>query len=228
MRVSATVFALALATAAVPCVAVAQTGSWKVSVGAGSDNRARDASKSNGESYVWGRALWNSPSGLFYAGPAVETLNMGGADEGYALMTGIRPSFGGFEIDIQSSYKALIDASKGYDDGTFEAKIDLSRKIGDMKTRLRAEYSPDGLGATKEWTWVSAQVTHPLTRTLNASAELGYRDQKNNISYTGYNVGVTYAVTSKMGLDLRWHGTDANIPGEQHNDRVVASVTYGF
>lgn len=211
-----------------PAVAHAQSGGWKVTVGAGSDNRARDASKSDGESYVWGRALWFSPSGLFYAGPAFETLNMGGAEEGVAIFTGIRPSFAGFDIDVQTSYKTVLDADTGFDDGTYEAKIDVSRAVGDMKARLRAEYSPDGLGATKEWTWVSAQITHPITRSLNGSAEIGYRDQKNNVSYTGYNIGVTYAVTPKMGLDLRWHGTDTNITGEQHNDRMVASVTYGF
>lgn len=228
MRVSAPALAFILALAASPVAAQVQTGTWKVAVGGGTDNRARDISKSDGKDYVWARALWHSPSGLFYAGPAFETLSMGGADEAYGLFTGIRPSFGGFEIDIQTSYKSVIDADSGFDDGTHEAKIDVSRTIGDVKARLRAEYSPDGLGATKQWTWVSAQVTHPLTRNLNASAELGYRDQTNNISYTGYNLGVTYAVNQQLGIDMRWHGTDGNIPGETHKDRLVASLTYGF
>ena len=217
----------AAALLAMPMAAQAQS-SWDVSAGATTDNRSKDASKSDGKPSVWGEALWNSASGMFYAGPAYETLNMGGAELGYAFFAGARPSFAGFDFDLQTSYKALVEADKGFDDGTFEVKVDAMRAVGPVKTRLRAEYSPDGLGGTEEWSWVSAQVAYPLTRTLTASAEIGYRDQENNIDYTGYNAGVTYAVAPRLGLDVRWHGTDANIPGEQHNDRFVASVTYGF
>ena len=220
--------AVSLLAGASATAASAQSGSWKAHMGAGTDNRARDISKSDGEAMVWGRALWHSEGGAIYAGPAFETLNMGGSELGYGVMIGARSSFAGFDFDLQSSYKTLLDADAGFDDGTFEFKADAMRAIGPVKTRLRAEYSPDGLGGTEEWSWVSAQVAYPLSRSLTASVEVGYRDQENNIDYTGYNAGVTYAVTPKMGLDVRWHGTDANIPGEQHNDRFVASVTYGF
>ena len=220
--------AVILLASASATAASAQSGVWKFHVGAGTDNRSRDISKSDGEATTWGRALWHSDSGMFYAGPAYETLNMGGAELGYAFFAGARPSFAGFDFDLQTSYKALVQADKGFDDGTFEVKVDAMRAVGPVKTRLRAEYSPDGLGGTEEWSWVSAQVAYPLTRALTASAEIGYRDQENNIDYTGYNAGVTYAVAPRLGLDVRWHGTDANIPGEQHNDRFVASVTYGF
>ncbi len=68
-------------------------------------------------------------------------------------MIGARPSFAGFDFDLQSSYKTLLDADTGFDDGTFEFKADAMRAIGPVKTRLRAEYSPDGLGGTEEWSW---------------------------------------------------------------------------
>ena len=230
MRLSTSLLALALTAAAVApaSIAQAQSGTYNFAVGAGTENRQRDISKSEGKAYTWGRGTWNSDNNRVYVQAAYETLDMGGADVGLAAFTGVRQSVLGWDGDFQISYKALVDANAGFDDETYEAKIDLTRKFGATRTRLRAEYSPDGLGVTEEWVWVSAYAAYPVTRNLTASAELGYRDQENNISYTGYNVGATYALTSKLGVDVRWHGTDGNVPVKAHKDRVVASVSYAF
>lgn len=218
----------ALAAVATSTAASAQSGTWNFAMGAATENRQRDISKSEGNASTWGRATWNTNSNGGYVMAAYETLEMGGADVGLAAYTGLRRQFAGFDTDLQVSYKALVDANAGYDDDTFEAKVDLTRAYGKTRTRLRAEYSPDGLGATKQWVWVSAYAAYPLANRLSASAEIGYRDQNNAISYTGYNAGVTYAVTRQTSVDVRWHGTDANIPVEAHKDRIVAGVTYNF
>lgn len=230
MRLSTSIPAILIAVAAVATstAASAQTGTWNFAVGASSDNRQRDISKSDGEASTWGRATWNSNDNGFYAQAAYETLDMGGADVGLAAFTGIRRSYAGYNIDLQASYKALIEADAGFDDDTFEVKADLTRNYGKTRTRLRAEYSPDGLGATKQWVWVSAYAAYPVAKNLSASAEIGYRDQRNNISYTGYNAGVTYAVTPKTGIDLRWHGTDGSPRTEQYKDKFVFGVTHNF
>lgn len=230
MRLHSTLIALALAAATVApaSVAQAQSGTFNFAVGAGSDNRQRDISKSEGEAYTWGRATWNSTGNSVYGQVAYETLDMGGSDLGLGAFTGIRTEFAGFNADIQISYKALIDAAAGFDHDTFETKVDLTRTYGKTRTRLRAEYSPDGLGVTEDWVWVSAYAAYPVTRNLSASAEIGYREQARNIDYIGYNAGVTYAITPKLGVDVRWHGTDANIPVEAHKDRVVAGLSYAF
>jgi len=230
MRLHSTLIALTLAAAAVApaSVAQAQSGTFSFAVGAGSDNRQRDVSKSEGDAYTWGRATWNSDNNGFYAQAAYETLDMGGADLGLAAFTGMRTRVAGFNTDIQISYKALIDANPAFDHDTFETKIDLTRTYGKTRTRLRAEYSPDGLGATEEWVWVSAYAAYPLTRKLSVSGEIGYRDQASNIDYTGYNAGVTYAITPQVGVDVRWHGTDADIPVAAHKDSIVANLSYAF
>ena len=230
MRLHSTLIALALAAAAAApaSVAQAQSGTFNFAVGAGSDNRQRDISKSEGKAYTWGRGTWNSDSNRFYVQAAYETLDMGGADVGLAAFTGIRQEVFGWNGDFQVSYKALVDANTGFDDETYEAKIDLTRSFGATRTRLRAEYSPDGLGVTEEWVWVSAYAAYPLTRNLSVSGELGYRDQENNVSYVGANIGATYAITPKLGVDVRWHGTDADIPVKAHKDSIVAGLTYSF
>lgn len=230
MRLSPTLIVLALSAAAViPAgTAQAQSGNFVFAVGASSDNRQRDISKSEGEASIWGRATWNSDNNRYYVQAAYETLDMGGSDLGLAAYTGMRTQIAGFNADLQISYKALVDADAAFDHDTFETKVDLTRTVGQTRTRLRAEYSPDGLGATEQWVWVSAYAAYPITRKLSVSGEIGYRDQENNVDYTGYNAGVTYAITPKLGVDVRWHGTDANLPVEAHKDSVVAGLTYSF
>src|SRR5215217_1196480 len=67
-------FAL-VAFALLPGVARAQdAASWSFSFGAATENRSKDASKSDGEPFVWGEAQWESASGFFYAGPSFETI----------------------------------------------------------------------------------------------------------------------------------------------------------
>ena len=75
--------AVALAAFAVPAFAqseepeviLANVGqsSWSFAAGAGTDNRSKGLSKSDGDAYAWGQAEWTSASGLFYAGPAFVT-----------------------------------------------------------------------------------------------------------------------------------------------------------
>lgn len=230
MRLSNSTLALVIAmgVSTVATSASAQMGTWNFAVGASTDNRQRDISKSEGEASTWGRATWNTNDNGAYAMAAYETLDMGGADIGLAAFTGIRRQIAGFDTDLQISYKALVDANAGFDGDTFETKVDLTRTYGKTRTRLRAEYSPDGLGATKEWVWVSAYAAHPITPKLSASAEIGYREQRNNVDYTGFNAGVTYAVTPHIGVDVRWHGTDADLPVATHKDRIVAGISYSF
>ena len=41
-------------------------------------------------------------------------------------------------------------------------------------------------------------------------------------------MGVTYALTDALDLDLRYHDTDAHTFGEQYEDALVAQVAYAF
>ncbi len=230
MRLNAPRLSLALATAAaltLPASAYAQSA-WDFSVGATTDNRSKDASKSDGEASVWGEALWNSADGFFYAGPAFETIKSNGSNVEVEVGGGIRPQWAGFDFDLNATHKWRLDSNPGVDDDAWEFTADMKRSIGPASGRLRVQHSPDGAGSVKQWTWVAARAGWDFTDKLTASAEIGYRDQTNSVSYTGYNVGVSYALTQELELDVRWHGTDAKEPGEQYKDALVAGISYAF
>jgi len=206
----------------------APSGSWSFAIGAATDNRSKDASKTDGESFVWGEAEWESASGLFYAGPSFETIKSSGSELEVALNAGVRPEFAGFDFDLNAKHKWQIDANPGTDDDSWEFTADMKRSIGPANGRLRVQYSPDSTGSSEAWTWVEARLGWDFTNKLSGSASIGRREQETSVDYTGYNVGVSYALTDRVEADLRWHGTDAEVPGEQYADALVAGVSFAF
>lgn len=227
MRLQATVLALAIATA-LPVAAQAQSGQWNFSIGAGTDNRSKDISKSDGKPFVWGEAEWENNSGFFYAGPSFETIRSGGSEVEVGLGGGIRPQWAGFDFDLNVAHKWRLEADAGHDDDAWEFTADMKRSIGPASGRLRLQHSPDGTGSTEAWTWVSAQAGWDFNDKLSATAELGYRDQENSVNYTGYNIGVSYLLVDGLELDVRWHGNDSNIDTDQYEERLVAGIAYAF
>ncbi len=90
------------------------------------------------------------------------------------------------------------------------------------------QYSPDSTGATEAWTWAEARLGWEFTDKLYASAAIGRREQDNSVDYTGYDIGLNYALTRNLEAELRWYGTDADVPGEQYADSLVAGVSLAF
>ena len=231
LTTTATLAATALLACAVPAAAqdAAPTGSWAFALGAATDNRSKAASKSDGDAYVWGEAEWETASGMFYAGPGFQTIkSSSGSELELAVGAGVRPEVAGFDLDLNVTHKYQVDAATGYDDGAWEFTADVKRSIGPASGRVRVQYSPDGTGSTESWTWVEARVGWAFTNKLRGSAAIGRREQDNSLDYTGWNAGFTYALTDQLQGELRYYATDADVPGEQYADTVVAGISIAF
>ncbi|KQY83797.1 MULTISPECIES: TorF family putative porin [unclassified Brevundimonas] len=220
---------LAFAGSAAAQEAAPAAGSWSFAFGAATDNRSKDASKSNGEAYVWGQAEWESASGLFYAGVGAETIKSStGSELETEIGAGFTPELAGFDLDLNATYKQQIDANPGADDNAWEFTADVKRSIGPASGRLRLQHSPDGTGGTRAWTWYEARLGWEFTEKLEATASIGRREQDNSIDYTGWNAGFTYALTDNLEAEVRYHATDADVPGEQYADALVAGISIAF
>jgi uncharacterized protein (TIGR02001 family) len=233
LRTLTTVAAFAAALLAVAAPAAAQdaapSGDWSFAFGAATDNRSKDASKSDGDAFVWGEAQWSSASGLFYAGPSFETVRSStGSELELKASAGLRPQVAGFDLDFNAAWKYQVDANPGADNDAWEFTADVKRSIGPASGRLRLQYSPDSIGSTEAWTWVEARVGWDFTDKLSATASIGRREQDNSIDYTGWNAGLTWALTRNIEADLRYHATDADVPGEQYADALVAGISFAF
>lgn len=221
------------ATALLACASTASAqdrgGDWTFSFGATTDNRSKDASKSDGEASVWGEAEWESASGFFYAGPSFETIKAStGSDLEVSLNVGVRPEIAGFDLQLNAEHKWQVDANPGTDDDAWEFTADVKRSIGPASARVRLQHSPDGTGSTEAWTWVALRGGWDFTDKLTATVEVGRREQDNSVDYTGWNAGFSYALTRNIEGELRYHATDADVPGEQYADALVAGVSFSF
>lgn len=231
--------ALALCLLAAPALAqeesssdsassVGSQGGWAFSVGAGTDNRSKNASKSNGDPFVSGTAEWESQSGFFYAGPSFETVKSNGADVEFNAVVGARPYWAGFDIDLSAVYKVRPGSDDGVDDEEWQVGAIVERSVGPARALLRVEYAFDAFGSTDSYVWTEAEAGWAFTNRLEGSVAVGKREQKGSIDYVGWNVGATYALTNALELDLRYYDTDANSEGEQYKEALVASVNYAF
>lgn len=233
IRTSLLTLSLAAAMAAAPPVsAQAQAddspGGWAFEAGAGTDNRSKAASKSGNDGYVFGAATWESGDGRFYAGPAVETIQAGGSHVEAELVAGYRPEAWGYVFDLSVAYKNRLEAEPGYDEDGWELTADVSRAVGPAEARLQIQYSPDAPGSTDAFVWVEAQAAWAFSQQLEGSIAIGRREQSGAPDYTGWNAGVTYALTDALALDLRYHDTDAAEFGEQYRDALVLEAAYAF
>lgn len=232
LRTLTTAAALAtalLATAGAAAAQDAPAGDWSFAFGAATDNRSKEASKSDGDAFVWGEAEWASASGLFYAGPSFETIRgSSGSELEVKASAGVRPQVAGFDLDLNAAYKYQVDANPGVDDDAWEFTADVKRSIGPASGRVRLQYSPDSTGSTEAWTWVEARVGWDFTDKLSGTASIGRREQDNSLDYTGWNAGFSYALTRNIEADLRYHATDADVPGEQYADALVAGISFAF
>jgi uncharacterized protein (TIGR02001 family) len=220
---------LGMAAPATAQDASAPSGDWSFAFGAATDNRSKDASKSDGDAFVWGEAQWSSASGLFYAGPSFETVRSStGSELELKASAGLRPQVAGFDLDFNAAWKYQVDANPGADNDAWEFTADVKRSIGPASGRLRLQYSPDSIGSTEAWTWVEARVGWDFTDRLQGTASIGRREQDNSIDYTGWNAGLTWALTRNIEADLRYHATDADVPGEQYADALVAGISFAF
>jgi hypothetical protein len=221
----AALFALLLPTAAL----AQASGDWSFGLGAATDNRSKDASKSRGDPTLIGFAEWSSDDGLIYAGPEFETVRSStGSDLEVQLAAGVRPEIMGFEVDLNAAHKWLLDADPGADADSWEFTANISRDIGPAGARLQVQHSPDGSGSTGAWTWVEARLGWDFTDRLEGTVALGRREQDAAPDYTGWNAGMRYAVNRSLDFDLRWHDTDADPSNPQYASALVASMTAYF
>lgn len=213
----------------VPAVAQDMAGRWSFAVGAATDNRSKGISKSDGKAFAWGEAQWENASGLIYAGSGLQTIDgSSGSDFEFEIGAGVRPEVAGFDLDLNVMRKFQIEAVAGHDDSAWELSADVTRAIGPASGRLRLQYSPDGLGGLEAWTWVEARAGWEFTRRLQGTAAIGRREQENGVDYTGWNAGLTYGLTNSLECELRYYATDADVPGEQFADSLVAGINLAF
>ncbi len=201
---------------------------WSFDLGAATDNRSKNVSKTGNDGHIFGSATWESGDRRFYAGPSFEGVQSAGSNVELKLSTGFAPEAYGFEWDFNITYLNRVDADSGFDEDGLELTADMRRAIGPAWGNLQVQYAPDATGDTRSFVWVEASAGWEFSNRLSASAGIGRREQVGAPDYTGWNAGLTWGLTDKVDVDLRYYDTDAHSEGETYRDAIVAEVVYAF
>lgn len=229
LQVFSVIAALALGLVLAAPAYAQSNGGWSFGLGAGSDNRSKNASKSDGNPYGWGEAEWESADGLLYAGPAFETIRSStGSKLELSVNGGVRPQIGGFDLDLNVKHQWHVDADPGADGDAWEFTADLSRSVGPATAGLQLQHSPDGTGSVRAWTWVEGRVEWAFSPRLSGDVTLGRRTQDNGPDYTGWSVGAAWRLNRRADISLRYHDIDAPAPGAQYRDALVLDIAARF
>ena len=167
-------------------------------------------------------------SGSFYAGAWASNVDFGDdTDAEVDLYGGYRTEAGGFALDFGAIGYLYVGEPDGADYNYAEFKAAASRAVGPATFGAAVYYSPDFFGIDDEATYAEVTAAFSPAPKWTVSGALGKQWLDVSDDYTTWNVGVGYALTDKVGLDVRYHDTDVDgVPGAE--DRIVGAVKLTF
>ncbi len=165
--------------------------------------------------------------GAFYVGAWASNVDFGDDTNAEVdLYGGYRGEAAGFAFDVGAVGYAYVNAPVGADYDYVEVKAAASRAIGPATFGAAVYWSPDFFGLDKEATYVEANAAFAPADKWTVSAAVGHQSLDVNDDYTTWNVGVGYAVTDHVAIDVRYHDTD--VDGLLSDGRAVAGVKFLF
>lgn len=221
------------AAAAAAFLALGAAGSasaqdWDVAfnVGVTSDYVFRGASQSD-ENVAFQGGVDASYGGL-YVGAWASTVDFGDdTDAEVDLYGGYRTEAGGFALDFGVVGYGYVNEPSSADYNYVELKAAASRAIGPLTAGLALYYSPDFFGADDEAFYTEANAAFTPAEGWTVSGAVGKQVLDVTPDYTTWNVGVAWAFTDNLALDVRYHDTDVdNAP--LYDGRVNATLKAVF
>lgn len=194
-------------------------------IGANTDYVFRGISQTDEDPSVFG-GVDATIGSIGYAGVWVSNVDFGnGTDAEYDIYAGIKPTLGAVTFDLAAIYYGYVDSPSGSNQDYWEFKGAASVAAGPATLGAAVFYSPSFFGKTGDAVYYEANAALPLGETkFTVSGALGYQQVEGPADYTTWNVGVGYALTDNVGLDVRYHDTDASGLGDIYDGRVVAGI----
>ncbi len=221
-------FSVAAALAMLPACAMAQTVSFNA--GATTDYIARGSTQTNHQSSYSVGAEVDAKG--FYLGGWTANVDFGdGTSQEIDTTAGYRTTFHDWNIETGvAAYNYKGDPGRGLD--MEEAHVTVGRTFNKVNTSFTVAYSPNYFNLGSRSVWYETKLSTSLTDKLTLGGSVGYQtiDRKEIFPpYFTYNVGLDYALTSKVSVGARY--TTNNIPasfGYIADDTVSLSVSTAF
>jgi uncharacterized protein (TIGR02001 family) len=196
-------------------------------IGAASDYVFRGISQTDGGAQVFGGA--DVSYGKAYAGTWLSNVDFNnGTTMEYDIYGGFKPQAGPVALDIGVVYYGYANKPSGADEAYWEAKVAGSVPVGKGSIGAAVYYSPEFPFKTGEATYYELNGSAPINDKFSVSGAVGHQSVVGPADYNTWNLGVGYALTSKVGLDLRYWDTDVHGFGDIYKSRVALSVKATF
>jgi len=230
MKLIKTTLLAAVASVAMGGAALAQEGVFDFSfnVGAATDYVFRGVSQTDESGQIFA-GVDTTLFGIGYAGAWISNVDFGGSTDGELdLYAGVKPVIGPVNLDLGVVYYGYLNQANGADEDYTEWKIAGSTAVGPATVGAALFYSNDFFGGTGEATYFELNGSAPVAEKVSVSGAIGKQNVEGPFDYTTWNLGVGYALTDNVGLDLRYYDTDEHGFGSIYDSRVVAGVKVVF
>jgi uncharacterized protein (TIGR02001 family) len=165
--------------------------------------------------------------GGFYAGAWASTVDFGDdTDAEVDLYGGYRTEAAGYALDFGVLGYFYVNEPSGADFNFVEFKAAASRAIGPATVGAAVYYSPDFFGADDSATYLEANAAYALADKWTVSGAVGHQWLDVSGDYTTWNLGLAYALTDHLAVDVRYHDTD--VDGPLTDDRFVVGLKASF
>ena len=198
-------------------------------VGAATDYVWRGVSQTDESPQIYGGV--DATVGMVYAGTWLSNVDFGtGNDTDFELdlYAGIRPQLGPVALDLGIQYYGYINAPTGSDQDFVEFKLAGSVPVGPATVGAAVFWSDNFYGGTGNATYVELNGSSPIGEKFSVSGAVGHQDVDYDGDYTTWNLGVGYALTDFLGVDLRYHDTNEHDFGDLYESRVVLGLKAAF
>lgn len=194
-------------------------------VGASTDYVFRGVSQTNEDPQLFG-GLDAAVGSIGYAGAWLSNVDFGDStDFEFDLYAGIRPNAGPVTLDLGVIYYGYADQPGSADYDYWEGKLAASIPAGPAAFGAAVYYSPDFFGSTDEAVYYEANASAAIPNSrFTLSGAVGRQWVEGPGDYTTWNLGLGYAVTDHLGLDLRYHDTDEHRLGDVYDSRLVGGL----
>lgn len=165
--------------------------------------------------------------GAFYVGAWASNVDFGDdTDAEVDIYGGFRGEAAGFAFDVGAVGYGYVNAPDGADYDYLELKAAASRAVGPVTFGGVVYWSPDFFGLDEEATYLEGSLAFAPADKWTASAAIGHQWLDVNDDYATWNIGVGYAVTEHVAIDVRYH--DADVDGPLSDGRAVAGIKFLF
>lgn len=165
--------------------------------------------------------------GDFYAGTWASNVDFGDdTDAEIDLYGGYRTEAAGYALDFGVAAYFYVNEPSGGDYNFVELKAAASRAIGPATLGAVVYYSPDFFGVDDKATYLEANAAYALADKWTVSGAVGHQWLDVTGDYTTWNLGVAYALTDHLAVDVRYHDTD--VDGPLTDDRFVVGLKAAF